>query len=364
MPIPEEICTITIDGQEYRDWKTVQVMLEFPGLFRRFQLSVSEQSPTPDTLGKAQIKPGQKAEVRLGGELAVTGYVYERQTAMDSGNHAVQITGQSLAGDTTRSNIDISKLGNGGQFEKKSLVEIATELLKPYGRKVVTGGDTSRMNEPIDDFQVRTGETPFQAIERLARLKGVFIGDNVEGDYSLYGGLGGQTATPAKGAALIEGENIQWMRVTVTDLYLANPYITTGQAAGDDQYWGKKVAQREFRVAGKGMDRYKPAVIPMERGLSRSRIDLELKRRLEFEIAWRLGTQIQAEIGVYGWHKPEGGLWRAAPDELVYVHAPSAMVQQELAVQKLVFSQDVGRGTLTTLQLINKERYFGQEVQV
>src|SRR4051812_1441995 len=111
MPLPQELCVVTIDGTEYRDWKTVQVALEFPGLFRRFQLSVSEQSPTAETLGKAQIKPGQKCTVTLGGELALSGFVYERQTAMDAGNHAVQITGQSLAGDTAVSSIDHKNAG-------------------------------------------------------------------------------------------------------------------------------------------------------------------------------------------------------------------------------------------------------------
>ena len=97
--------------------------------------------------------------------------------------------------------------------------------------------------------------------------------------------------------------------------------------------------------------------------MSRDRIDVELKRRLDFEKAWRSGTKIQCEIGVYGWHKPGGGLWRAAPDEIVSVKAPSAMLGQDLAVQKLVFSQDTNRGTITTLQLVNLEFYFGTGVQ-
>jgi len=365
MPLPEEICEITVGGNRYRDWKTVEVALEFPGLFRRFALSVTEQvnaGGVPFNFASLQIKPADECKVTLGGELAVSGFVYERQTAMNATTHGVQILGQSRVGDTTLGSIDHKAAGQNGQYEDKSLVTIATDVLKPYGIKVEQKGDTGPMNEPLKDVQVRVNETPHQLIERLARVKGVFIGDDAQGNMILYGGLKGQSSAPASGSVLVEGENIEQMRVIITDRQLANPYIAMGQASADDKTWGKKTAQREYRVEGKG--RYRPAILPMERGMSRDRIDVELKRRIDFEKAWREGTQIQAEIVVYGWHKPGGGLWRAAPDEIVSVHSPSALLGQDLAVHKLIFSQDSARGTITTLSLLNLEYYLGSELQI
>jgi prophage tail gpP-like protein len=361
MPKPEETAIITVNGAEYREWESVTVHLEFPGIFRTFRFSVSEQSPGALTMSKLQLKPGDQAQVHLGGELAITGYIYERQTVLDAGRHAVLLVGQSLPGDTTRTSIDHTKLGEKGQFRDKSLVQIATELLKPYGIKVVTKGDSSKMNIPFEDAQVMPGESPFHMIERLARRSAAFIGDDNAGNFVLYGGESGG-AQAGSGAALIEGENIQSERVVITDMELINPGIAMGQAWGTDQKWGRDVAQQELRQKGSAT-RYKPYLFLMERSLGPQRLQQELKMRLDYEMAWRDVTKISAEIDVYGWHKPGGGLWQAAPDELVYVNSPSAMVSENLAVQAITFTQTNEGGTMTKLTCVNPAFYFGAGVQ-
>src|SRR5215831_13273481 len=105
MPNQKEIAVITVNGQNYKHWETVWVHLEFPGIYRHFRFSVSEQNPMGKNVKDIQIKTGDDCTITLGGEQVLKGYVYERQMYMDANNHAVQITGQSIVGDATLTSI-------------------------------------------------------------------------------------------------------------------------------------------------------------------------------------------------------------------------------------------------------------------
>ena len=354
---PREVAMIIVNGTNYTEWENVMVHVEFPGIFRMFRFSVSEQDPAVKRFADLQIKPQDKCEVYLGGELAVSGYVYERQTYYDANRHGVQIAGQSLPGDTVRSSV----MEEGGQFNNQNLLQIAKKLYKPYGINVVTKGDTSGMMLQFDDAQVQPGESPFHMLERLARARAVWIGDNASGDLVLFGGMQGEQGG---GAALVEGENIQWARITIDDLELVQHGTVLSQGNGTDDVWGRDVSspQAEFNMK---FNRYKPYKMQLERGASNSKIMQELQLRARYERNWRAGTYIIAEIGVQGWFKPNGGLWEATPvdQQPVFVHSPMAMIDDMLAVKKVTWTQDNENGTMTTLELVDPSHYNGQGIQ-
>jgi prophage tail gpP-like protein len=358
MPHPSEICTVIIGGQEYVEWEAVQVQIEFPGIFRRFMLAVSEQAPMARQFNELRIKPGDSCTVLLGNAPVISGYVYERQTYLDANKHGIQITGQSKAGDTIRTGIEIDKLGNGGQFQNQTLPQIANKVLQPYGITAIPMGDQSDMNVPIEDAQVHPGDSPFHFIERYARGR-AYIGDDINGNYILHGGLSGGGSS---GAELVEGENIQWCRITLNDMEVLSKGTAWGQSRGTSEQWGGKTSHQEDRRDGTA-PRYKPHLFLVEPGLGPKTIKQELKMRLDYEMSWREGTKITADIGVYGWFKLGGGLWGAGPDELVYVYSPSAMVTENLAVKKVTFLQNNEVGTMTTLELVNPAFYGGKGTQ-
>jgi prophage tail gpP-like protein len=359
MPDDQEYCEITVDGKKFRDWESVNVQVQMPGKMRSFTVSISEDAPSPTLDRVTQISPGARVQVHLAGIKAIDGFVYERQTVMDANTHAVQITGQSHGQDLNESEVDYEKLPGKGQFQNKSLVEITKEICKPYGISLekITGGQEG-MNAKIKDAQVTRGETAFQFLERLARPCAVHIGDTVEGNLWYHGVANAGLSGGGGDAALVEGKNIQAMRLIVNDSKYANTHTVTAQGAGDDKDgWGKKASQRQLREPGPST-RYKPAIWQLERGFSSNNVDQELKWRMAYERTWKDGTYIQGEVTVYGWLKPGGGgLWPVGPDIPVYVHAPSAMVTQVLWVKGLTFSQDNARGTLTTLNLVVPKFY-------
>src|SRR5882672_5513173 len=92
MATPQEICTVTANGEQYDIWEIVEVTRSAETIIDHAILTVSEVS-TAGGSGFSQLKlsPGDVATIKLGGALAMTGYVYLRQTAYDARTHAVQI---------------------------------------------------------------------------------------------------------------------------------------------------------------------------------------------------------------------------------------------------------------------------------
>jgi prophage tail gpP-like protein len=59
--------------------------------------------------------------------------------------------------------------------------------------------------------------------------------------------------------------------------------------------------------------------------------------------------QLEVTIVVQGWLKPSGGLWKAG--DKAHVKSPMLIVDEELKITKVEFTQDDKSGTLTTISL-------------
>jgi prophage tail gpP-like protein len=84
----------------------------------------------------------------------------------------------------------------------------------------------------------------------------------------------------------------------------------------------------------------------------------EVCARATYEAIWHNGTEITADIVVYGWLRDGVNLWR--PGDFVHVYSPMAMLDMALAIQKVTFTQDRNTGTLTTLHLVSPEALRGR----
>lgn len=357
MPNAKEVATISIDGSTFKDWEKIAVHVEFPGQFRGFAASISEQSPSAKTMAAAQIKLGAFCEVALGGSPVFSGYVYERQMSLDANTHAVQISARGVASDTIRTSIDFKKLGNGGEFVDQTIKQIATKVLEPWKITPVFRGDSENFNKKVTD-NIQQGESAFHFLERLCRRLEIFIGDDNKGNYVFYGGLL-QKGSGASGAALIEGKNIKYIQAVINDEAIMSDQVCLTQACGDDKNWGKAINTAEVRQGGSAT-RYKPYVFQIERGVPPNSYKQEIKDRLDFEVSWREGTKITATVGVQGWFKSGGSLWEPGVDQLVEVHSPSAMITEALAIRTITFSQSNDEGTMTALGLVLPQFYGGE----
>ena len=174
MPVPSEIATLVVNGIRFEDWESVMVRRNWGDAFHYFQFTAAERDPIffntvfPDWT-KLQFKPGDHCSIYLAGELAITGFIEQRQVAYNAYSHGVQLNGKSYSAQAAKSSVDTKD----GNFDNKDLVTIANMVSNPYGVKAIPFGAVDMT--PFQQCQAGKGENVWDFIERLARVRGVLL---------------------------------------------------------------------------------------------------------------------------------------------------------------------------------------------
>jgi len=352
---PDEIATVFVGGRRFDDWETVYVQHRWADPYPVFRFTATERDPIPELWAKLQFKPGDRVGIYLGGILAITGVILDRQVAYDANSHGVMLQGVGWTWYAARGSI-IHKTGS---FDNKTFEQVAREVIAPFGVGVKTIGNLNAT--PFERLQVETGENLWAFLERLARPRGIVMGSDHLGNILLIDDHNFPITD-----TLIEGFNILRCQATISIKDKRSDYIVRGQTAGGDKKHGPDASEQEGGVKG-SLDRYSPLLTPAEQpvwGLG------EIIDRAKNEAVWNEATEVQATITVQGWMRarrafigggvtiPAGGvggisagLWRAG--DKVTVNSPMAMLNNfEMKIQNATFTQDSNSGTLTTLDLV------------
>jgi prophage tail gpP-like protein len=333
MPSPDEVATLIVNGQKFEDWKTVMVQHRWAEPYPIFNFSMAERPPIPSNWSLLQFKPGDRCEIALAGQLAVTGFITIRQVAYDDENHGVQLIGSSITKVPAKSSVRTKT----GSFDGYSWEQIARSVLSPFGvtLKVVGSIDAT----PFEKCQHEPGELAIGFLERLARMRGIIVGSDAHG--SLLG-IGDHVGVFQQ--ALVEGQNIQSANCIISNEHIYRQYFATGQHSGDDQTHGQQAAEIEAEVGG--TDPLSSVLVtPVEQPDKKSMV----QKRAAFEARWHQGTEVQAEVTVQGWLADGESLWQVG--SAVWVRSPMLMLDMPLKIKTATFVQNEN-GTTTTLELV------------
>jgi prophage tail gpP-like protein len=334
----QEVAEVTVKGQRFRDWESVQVKLAEGESNNTFKLTVSEGKPLSSKYADLQIRPGDHCTITLAGQLAITGYVETRQVAYTAEQHGIEIIGVSF----TKALVDGTAMTkNGNEFRDKSWKKIADEVAKPI--KVVE--KTGLNNMPFRRASIPPGMSKFDFLEMLARQRGITLGTDKEGN------LTARMKWAGGGASLVEGVNILEGR-EVMSIKGGGPNDTVNQEPGYDLRRGiaagthgnKSSSTSNVNTGGKGVSAVNRQVA------EHAGTKEETGSRSKMESQQRGAEQLQVTIVVQGWLKPGGGgLWQ--PGEKVHVKSPMLIVDEDLDLVSATFTQDSKSGTRTTLEL-------------
>ena len=190
---------------------------------------------------------------------------------------------------------------------------IAAGLAAPYGVRVIADVDTGKV---IPDHQVQVGETIFESIDRMMRLRHVLSTDNEKGDLVFIDvGSTGKAST-----ALEFGVNLLSGSTELDYKGVFSTYICKGQRAGSDDQYGSDVSEEE----GESEDGSSTTVV----GETATATDARAKRRrvlvikqsgqadggtcqdrADYERAHRAAKALQTNYTVAGWRQENGNLW-------------------------------------------------------
>ncbi|MEY9137737.1 prophage tail gpP-like protein [Bradyrhizobium diazoefficiens] len=346
MPKPQETAVLVVNGLKFEDWEFVMVRRNWGDSYAYFQFSAAERDPVfkqggpfPDWQ-KLQFKPGDHCSVYLAGFLAITGFIEIRQVAYDAFSHGVMLVGKSYTANGGKSSVDTKT----GSFDNKNVAQIAQEVWAPYGVGVKTIGQLDLT--PFDKLQNNKGEPVWDFMERIARDRGVRLACDAFGNFLLIG----QHTSPVV-AGLIEGKNILSCQCIIDSTMVFESYDVHGSSQGSDDHNGTDASEQKATAnTGVGNVLYSKLITPIEESVKSQG---EMQARANYEKLWHDGTHIQATITVQGWLREGIALW--SEGEHVHVYSPMAMLDTELAIQQVVFTQDDKKGSITVLNCVDPE---------
>jgi prophage tail gpP-like protein len=329
---------LKVAGLDYGGWKTVRITRSIEQLAGSFELGVSERWRTVDEARR--ILPGEKCELEIEGTPVITGYVDELRVDYDANSHNVHVTGRDATGDL----VDCSAIKGSGQFKGRTIEQIATDLCKPFGIDVSLA-DGVDAGKPFTSFALQEGETVFEALARMAKIRALLLTSDGEGGLVIT-----RAGVERCSTVLKNGLNILGAAGSLDFKDRFSTYMVKAQAPGTD-YWNAASAAHVRGVATDPVvKRYRPQIVVGE-----SQADgLSAKDRAIWQSQLRAARSLNITVRVQDWLHDEG-LWQ--PNTVVHVVDEWLQLDHDLLVKQCTFTQDDRQGTITELALCDPQAF-------
>lgn len=371
---------LLVGGREYGGWKSVRISAGIERQARDFDLDVTDRWPGQTDIPR-RVQPGDTCQLYIGRDLVLTGYVDATPIKYDGRSVSVGVRGRSKTGDlvdccplptestqpatraTSGAWAEVNGAGGGrgvaqippvpppakssSQWRQQKMELIAAALAAPYGVRVIAEVDTGKV---IPDHHIQVGETVFESIDRMMRLRHVLSTDNVLGDLVFIDvGSAGRAAT-----AIETGVNVLAGSTELDYKGVFSHYIVKGQRAGSNDSFGADASEEE----GEALDDDATAPTPTTAmGDSATSVDARARRlrvivfkqsgqadegtckdRADYERAHRAAKALQTNYTLAGWRQQDGTLWQ--PNLLVRVRDSLIGFDAEMVIAEVNYVMD------------------------
>lgn len=327
---------LKIGGDKHGGWKRVRVSMGIEQLASGFSIGYTEQWLSNDQA--RAINEGDHCVVSIGGEDVIDGYVDTSDVDYDAHSHGLTVSGRTCTGDL----VDCSAIHKTGQWKDRTITQIAEDLCKPFKVGVKAEAD---VGSALVRFSLQDGETVFEAINKLARMRGLLVVSDI-GKNIVFTRAGKEKVS----TKLELGKNIKrgGRSGSVRDRY--SEYIVKGQVPGSDDFFGAKSATPKATVKDDGVPRYRPLIVMAED----SATGADLEKRAKWERNTRAGRDQRLRYTMPNTWRHDGGIWR--PNVLVDVEDAFLGFSGELLVVRVTLADD-RQGRRTELELTGKEAF-------
>lgn len=371
---PANVVRLLVNGIDYGGWKAVRIEAGIERQARSFTLSVTDRWPGATDVPR-RIVPGDACEVWIGQDLVVTGYVDATPIRYDGANVSVGVQGRSKTADLvdccpiTKGALAApgSRWGNGSgggkapvavpvqasaQWRGQKVETIAAALAAPYGVRVVAEVSTGA---PIADHHVQVGETVFESIDRMMRLRQLLSTDNARGDLVFI-----EVGSAGRAATRLElGVNILTGEAPLDYSGVFSEYVCKGQRSGSDDAFGSDVSEEEGEAEDEGEQWQTGSEATTRDSMARRRRVLVLNQhgqadvgscqaRADYERSSRRGKALQATYTVAGWRQANGALW--LPNQIVPVRDQVVGFDTDMLIAEVTYELDEG-GAIAQLRV-------------
>lgn len=323
---------LVVGGRRHAGWKSVRVQRSLEQLASSFDLGFTDRWSRQHE--PVAILAGADCTIEIDGERILTGYVDDVEVTSSATERGMTASGRAKTADL----VDASAVHRPGQWSGMSLLGIASELCAPFGIGVRSEVELS--DPVVRRFVLQHGEGAYEALERLARLKGVLVVSSPHGELVFTrSGRRSSRSRIERGVNILRGQ----IKTSTRDLH--SEYIVKAQSQGSDDSYGDAAAGPKGTATDAEVGRYRPLIIMSDEQGSPA----ELKARAQWERNVRRGRSARLTYSVPGWTNAADEAWDV--NTRVEVIDPWFGVAEELLIVSATFARG-SEGTTTELELL------------
>lgn len=310
---------VIINGNDFIHYSELSISRDMESIASSFEMSVFKIDKD------FPIWKGDKIQIKIGEHYILTGRIEYLNAFYNETESGLILIGRDNIGDL----VDCSHTGKVYEFTgRQSVTKIVAELCKPFSIDVKSELKTE---DYIDSFKIDPGEKIFEALEKIAKSKGLIFQPTGEGNLVI-------TKINDDGPAILltEGDNIVSASLNLDDTNRFSEYRILGQSTDR-----KTVLQNAHDM---GIKNYRPIEIVSFQNLSIQ----DAKKRAQWEAATRYGRSKAVYVEVPGWTIGKEA-WK--PNSLCMVNIPKILICEEKMLIRSTEMRFGETGTYTTLSL-------------
>jgi prophage tail gpP-like protein len=235
-----------VDGRVYEGWITARVTRSYFNPVPTFSLTYHDAWLENNEVWPMQ--PGAACVVNYGTFPLITGYVNHANWKLTSDAYTLLAEGRGATQDL----VDCSATHAVGVWRNKSMRKIVSDLCAPFNIPVI-------LSEPdsvnFKKFEIEEGETCYDAIERMARLRGYLVTTGPTGNLALV-----RTANPGRSVVFPVADAIS-RELDANDQDRYSSYSLSSQINADDEFGGDAATAGQVETTDAGVLRYRPLVL-------------------------------------------------------------------------------------------------------
>lgn len=329
---------LKVDGLAHGGWESIEVTRSLEQVTGTFSLSVSDR--WPNQAARRTIRVGQRCTVTLEGFPVIAGWVDEVAESITADAHTFTVSGRDATGDL----VDCSAIQSPGVWKNVKLEVIAAALCAPFGVSVTVETSTGA---PFGKFAIEQGESVFDCIERMCRLRAVIAASDAAGNLVIK-----KAGAVKSGLKLSLPGNIKALDIRNSGQERFSVIRVKGQSKSSDENPAALATTAKGQAVDAGLTRYRPLLVMAEGQASAA----QCQERAAWELAVRKGRSEILTVTVAGWRTngTAGNLWQ--PDMLVKVDAAALGLSATRLISQVVYRLDSG-GQVADLTLLGSSAF-------
>lgn len=332
-----------IGGGIFSGWVSVSVRRSLEHLAGSFELELMMPGQSlPDS-----ITPGLPLKLQINGVTVITGYLDTVKHKITATSYKISITGRDKTGDL----VDCSAVFKGSQWHNRTLEQIAGDLCKPFGIRVIWQVSDATAAKPFATFTLQLSETVSDALTRAARHRGVLVTSNADGDLVFTQAGNQQTDTLELGKNLLDADFTDDWRNRYSE------YLVKGHGGGGGHKGEAKaaalLAAPKGQTADKAVTRYRPKVILADHKITAD----GARQRATREERRAIARSERFVATAKDWFRENSALWDV--NMLTRVVAPRVNVDmRDLLICQVEFTLNAKEGEVTRLTLAPRDGFI------